>query len=172
MAHAAECGSQRDITTRSRESRNSTLNKGLYLFVLQCCCLWGWASGGRPPPCAGFLIWVLIMETVLIVEDDTETRDTLTTLLEKDGREIVTAGDGQEAFERLSEVPRPCLILLDLMMPRMNGLEFLRRRSTDPAIANIPTIVLSGSTLPAGAKHQLAKPVDAERLLALVDQYC
>jgi CheY-like chemotaxis protein len=64
----------------------------------------------------------------------------------------VTAGDGQEAFERLSEVPRPCLILLDLMMPRMNGLEFLRRRSADPAIANIPTIVLSGSTLPAGAK--------------------
>jgi CheY-like chemotaxis protein len=119
-----------------------------------------------------FIIWILIMETVLIVEDDTETRDTLTTLLEKDGREIVTAGDGQEAFERLSEVPRPCVILLDLMMPRMNGLEFLRRRSADPAIANIPTIVLSGSTLPAGAKHQLAKPVDAERLLALVDQYC
>jgi CheY-like chemotaxis protein len=120
----------------------------------------------------GFLIWVLVMEMVLIVEDDTETRDTLTQLLEKDGREIVTAGDGQEAFERLSDVPRPCLILLDLAMPRMNGWEFLRRQSADPSIAHIPTIVLSGSTLPAGAKHQLAKPVDVERLLALVDQYC
>jgi CheY-like chemotaxis protein len=112
------------------------------------------------------------METVLIVEDDTETRNTLTELLEKDGRGIVTASDGQEAFERLSDVPRPRLILLDLAMPRMDGWEFMRRQSADPAIANIPTIVLSGSTLPAGAKHQLAKPVDAERLLALVDQYC
>jgi len=74
-----------------------------------------------------FLIWVLVMETVLIVEDDTETRDTLTALLEKDGREIVTAGDGQEAFEWLSNVPRPCLILLDLVMPRMDGGEFLGR---------------------------------------------
>ncbi|MBV8451457.1 MAG: response regulator [Deltaproteobacteria bacterium] len=112
------------------------------------------------------------METVLIVEDDTEMRNTLAALLEKDGREVVTAGNGQEAFERLSDVPRPCLILLDLVMPRMDGWEFLRRQSADPLIAKIPTIVLSGSTLPAGAKHQLAKPVDAERLLALVDQYC
>src|SRR5215471_4918202 len=119
-----------------------------------------------------FLIWVLIMETVLIVDDDTETRDTLTALLEKDGREIVTAGDGQEAFERLSNVPRPCLILLDLVMPRMDGGEFLRRQAADPSIAKIPIIVLSGSTLPAGAKHQLAKPIDVERLLALVNQYC
>jgi len=119
-----------------------------------------------------FLIWVLIMETVLIVDDDTETRDTLTALLEKDGREIVTAGDGQEAFERLSNVPRPCLILLDLVMPRMDDGEFLRRQAADPSIAKIPIIVLSGSTLPAGAKHQLAKPIDVERLLALVNQYC
>jgi len=93
-------------------------------------------------------------------------------LLEKDGREIVTAGDGQEAMERLAKVPRPRVILLDLMMPRMDGWEFLRRQSADPLIANIPTIVLSGSKLPAGAKHQLAKPVDVDRLRALVDQYC
>ena len=121
---------------------------------------------------AVFLFWVLIMETVLIVEDDTEMRNTLAALLEKDGREVVTAGNGQEAFERLSDVPRPCLILLDLVMPRMDGWEFLRRQSADPLIAKIPTIVLSGSTLPAGAKHQLAKPIDVERLLALVNQYC
>jgi CheY-like chemotaxis protein len=96
----------------------------------------------------------------------------LTELLEKEGREIVTAGDGEEALERLTEVPRPRMILLDLMMPRMDGWEFLRRQSADPSIANIPTIVLSGSALPAGAKHQLAKPVDVDRLRALVDQYC
>jgi CheY-like chemotaxis protein len=112
------------------------------------------------------------METVLIVEDEIRTRDILIELLAKDGREIVTASDGQEAIECLTKVSRPRVILLDLMMPRMDGWEFLRRQSIDPSIANIPTIVLSSSALPAGARHQLAKPVDVERLLALVDQYC
>jgi CheY-like chemotaxis protein len=112
------------------------------------------------------------MGTLLIVEDEVAIRETLTEIVAKDGREIVTATDGQEALERLTEVPRPCLILLDLMMPRMNGWEFLQRKSADPLIADIPTIVLSGSGRPAGAKHQLAKPVDVERLLVLVDQYC
>jgi CheY-like chemotaxis protein len=112
------------------------------------------------------------METILIVEDEVTTRNALIELLGKDGREIVTAGDGQEAMERLEQVPRPRVILLDLMMPRMDGREFLQRKSADPLIADIPTIVLSGSRQPAGATHQLAKPVDVERLLALVDQYC
>jgi CheY-like chemotaxis protein len=113
------------------------------------------------------------METVLIVEDEATTRDALIELLRKDGREIVTAGDGQEALERLTEIPHPRLILLDLMMPRMDGWEFIRRQSADPSIADIPTIVMSGSKLlPAGAKHQLTKPVDFGSLRALVDQYC
>jgi CheY-like chemotaxis protein len=112
------------------------------------------------------------MGTVLIVDDEFASRDGLTVLLEKDGREIVTAADGQEALERLSHISRPCLIVLDLMMPQMDGWEFLRRQSTDPSIADIPTIVLFGSTLPAGAKHQLRKPVDVKKLVALVDQYC
>jgi CheY-like chemotaxis protein len=112
------------------------------------------------------------METILIVEDELRIRDALIELLGKDGREIVTAGDGQEAIERLTKVPRPRVILLDLMMPRMDGWEFLRRQSADPSIARIPTIVLSGCERPAGASHQLTKPVDIERLRALVDQYC
>ena len=86
------------------------------------------------------------METVLIVDDEAATRDILVELLHKDGREIVTAGDGNQALDRLTELSRPCLIVLDLMMPRMDGSEFLRRQSTDLSIANIPTIVLSGST--------------------------
>ncbi|MBV9498622.1 MAG: response regulator [Acidobacteriaceae bacterium] len=112
------------------------------------------------------------MGRLLIVDDEVAIRETLTELVGKDGRDILTASDGQEALERLIEVPRPCLILLDLMMPRMDGWEFLQRKSADPLIADIPTIVLSASGRPAGAKHQLAKPVDVERLLALVDQYC
>lgn len=112
------------------------------------------------------------METILIVEDEAATRDILSELLQNDGRLIVTAADGKEAFECLTKLPRPCLILLDLMMPRMDGFEFLRRQSADPSLVGIPTIVLSSSHLPAGAKHQLSKPVDVERLIALVNQYC
>jgi CheY-like chemotaxis protein len=118
------------------------------------------------------LSYGILMGPLLIVDDEIAVRDTLTELLGTDGREIVTASDGQEALERLTEVPRPCLILLDLMMPRMNGWEFLERKSADRTIADIPTIVLSGSGRPAGALHQLCKPVDVERLSALVDQYC
>jgi excisionase family DNA binding protein len=120
----------------------------------------------------GFHLWTLFMETVLIVDDEAATRDILVELLHKDGREIVTAGDGREALERLTELPRPCLIVLDLMMLGMNGFEFLRRQSTNSSIAKIPTIVLFGFIRPAGARHQLSKPVDVGRLLALVDQYC
>jgi OmpR family response regulator RpaB len=64
------------------------------------------------------------METVLIVEDEVRTRDVLIELLGKDGREIVTAGDGLEAMECLTKIPRPRVILLDLMMPRMDGWNF------------------------------------------------
>jgi CheY-like chemotaxis protein len=119
-----------------------------------------------------FLLGALLMGTILIVDDEVSTRGALSELLGKDGREIMTAGDGQEALEFLTQHPRPRLIVLDLMMPRMDGWEFLRRQSIDPSIANIPTIVLSGSHLPAGAKHQLSKPVDVERLIALVNQHC
>jgi CheY-like chemotaxis protein len=115
------------------------------------------------------------MRTVLIVDDHCASRDVLTQLVEKDGRAVVTAGDGLEALNRVRSVPPPSLILLDLSMPRMNGWEFLRYKTADPTIARIPTIVLSGSAtddLPAGAMDLLAKPVDVERLLALIDQYC
>lgn len=112
------------------------------------------------------------MGLLLIVEDEVAVRDTLAELVGKDGREIATASNGQEALESLTDIPRPRLILLDLMMPGMNGWEFLQRKSADPLTADIPTIVLSGSSRPAGALHQLRKPVDVERLMALVDQYC
>jgi CheY-like chemotaxis protein len=116
----------------------------------------------------------LPMGTLLIIEDDLTTRDALTAVLEKEGRGILTAADGQEALHRLMNAPRPSLILLDLSMPGMNGWQFLHRQSLDPWIAGIPTIVLSAATseLPAGARQLLSKPVDAGRLKALVDQYC
>ena len=54
----------------------------------------------------------------------------------------------------------------------MSGWDFLQRKLADPLIADIPTIVLSGSDRPSGVMHHLAKPVDVQRLLSLVEQYC
>ena len=114
------------------------------------------------------------MRSVLIVEDHCKTRDLLKELVEREGRAVVTAGDGRDALECARRIPPPSVILLDLSMPRMNGWEFLQRKTADPTIAGIPTIVLSASSggVPAGAMNLLAKPVDAQRLLALIDQYC
>jgi CheY-like chemotaxis protein len=114
------------------------------------------------------------MRTVLIIEDHTESRDCLRQLVEKPERLVVTANNGQEALERVKSIPPPCLILLDLAMPRMNGREFLRIKNADSTIARIPTIVVSGTPtdLPAGAVDHLTKPVDVNRLQALVNQYC
>jgi CheY-like chemotaxis protein len=106
------------------------------------------------------------MCTVSIVDDEVTTR--WPSCWEQE-REILTASDGEEALERLSDIPRPSLIVLDLTMPRMDGWEVFRRQSADPSIAAISIIVLFGSGLPAGAKHQLAKPMDVERLVAFRD---
>src|SRR5215472_308146 len=133
MADATADSSRQDIAKRSRDH---ALNELLYLLILQRRRLWRAVARARFPLCAwGFHLWALFMETVLIVEDEAATRDILVELLHKDRRDIVTAGDGQEALERLTRVPRPCLIVLDLMMPRMDGWEFLRRQSADPSIA-------------------------------------
>ena len=114
------------------------------------------------------------MGRVLIVEDYRASRDVLRQLIEKDGRAVLTACDGRDALECARSIPPPSVILLDLSMPIMNGWEFLQHKNADPTIAGIPTIVLSGSSidLPAGAMNLLAKPVDIERLLALIEQYC
>jgi CheY-like chemotaxis protein len=107
--------------------------------------------------------------TILIAEDDDAIRDTLTELLEEEGYRVVTARNGAEALARLPALPRPCLMVLDLMMPVMSGWELLRHLRADPDTAEIPVLVLSAShppAPPAGADAFLAKPV---RLGALLD---
>ena len=114
------------------------------------------------------------MGPLLIIDDHPASREFMRELLERPGREIVTANDGQEGLERIRAIPAPCLILLDLGMPRMNGWEFLRHKNADPTVARIPTVIVSSTPteLPAGALDHLRKPVDVGRLQALVDQYC
>lgn len=111
--------------------------------------------------------------TVLVVEDDERIRETLTELLEIEGYAVSAAANGQEALDRL-EHGRPDLILLDMLMPTMDGAEFLAAMRHDDALASIPVTVLSASRYDP-ALHDapcLRKPVDLDELLDHVRRYC
>ncbi len=83
------------------------------------------------------------MAEVLLVEDDEDFRDLLAGILQTKGYEVVLAGNGAEALALMKGGLRPCIILLDLMMPVMDGWTFRQAQLADPAIASIPVIVLS-----------------------------
>jgi len=97
-------------------------------------------------------------------------------LLTIEGFSAATAANGREALAYLRTHENPDLILLDLMMPVMDGWEFRREQQRDAAIANVPVIVLSAldpsRAAEVAAAEVLKKPLDFERLLKLVQQYC
>jgi len=115
---------------------------------------------------------------VLVVEDYEDTRDALVTLLRICDYEVHGARDGAEALDVLRAGVRPCLILLDLTMPRMDGAEFRAAQLRDPALRNIPVALLTGLPRQHPKVQSLAsletvqKPIDAERLLRLVQEHC
>jgi two-component system chemotaxis response regulator CheY len=120
---------------------------------------------------------------VLIVEDDADTREMLTTLLVTEGFNAVAAEDGLEALHLLRTVRHrapemPCLVLLDLRMPRLGGQEFRRAQLDDPAVATVPVAVMSGATdareraRDLGAVATVTKPIDVEVLLEVVRRHC
>lgn len=114
-------------------------------------------------------------QLALVVDDDLANREATSELLENFGYHVLTAENGQRALEVLKEQPaRPKLIMLDLMMPVMNGWQFLLERRKDEALSEIPVIVVSAALdasaeLPNVAGY-LKKPVSAEQLQRLLDR--
>ncbi|NOJ80876.1 response regulator [Myxococcus xanthus] len=111
---------------------------------------------------------------VLVVDDDPDILEALSEILEAEGFEIRRARNGKEALDRLEPEP-PNLILLDLMMPVMDGWEFAQRmRQKPPEVARIPLIVLSADrnvgskASDIGAVGHLAKPFELNDLLDMV----
>ncbi len=117
---------------------------------------------------------------VLVVDDDEATREAHALALRRSGIRVVTARDGRHALEQLRLCPeedRPCCILLDLMMPVMDGWQFRAEQRRDPRLAAVPVIVCSAQ----GAAEQRAgaleaacylnKPVEVEELLAVVRRF-
>ena len=113
---------------------------------------------------------------ILIVEDDRDMREMMAQLLTLEGFRASTAANGRDALEYLQRGDLPDLILLDLMMPVMDGWEFRRLQREDPALANLPVIVLSAldpsRVAEFGETVFLTKPLDFDRLLELVRHYC
>ena len=114
--------------------------------------------------------------TVFIVEDDGDTREMLGRFLELEGYRVETAANGKLALERLNSGVGACVILLDLMMPVMDGWQFRQAQIRDAALANIPVIVVSAAGRDRLDKIQadayLSKPVDLDELLGKVTQFC
>lgn len=115
-----------------------------------------------------------MIHTVLLVEDELELRELMQEALELNGYRVVAAADGAEALALVSSVERVCLVILDLLMPRMDGWEFCARARSQPQLAGVPIVVHSSSVAepPAGANGVLRKPVELDQLLSTVRQYC
>ena len=120
-------------------------------------------------------------KSVLIIEDDADIRESVEQVLSMEGYTVYSAGNGKEAMTLLQRIPHPPLILLDLMMPVMNGWEFLQAQRAHPQFAHLPVIIVSA--LPEGralvpatgliqAEGLLRKPLDVDSLLRVVEQYC
>jgi signal transduction histidine kinase len=112
--------------------------------------------------------------TVLIIDDEQDIREIFETVLRYDGYDVLSASDGEQAMDLLRRGARPDAILLDLMMPQMDGWQFRVAQRQDPALASIPVIAVSADrTAKAAAidaNAYLAKPVDVNALLLTLDR--
>jgi len=106
---------------------------------------------------------------VLVVDDELDIREAVTEVLSYEGHEVITACEGTEALRKCQAL-QPDLVLLDLMMPGMNGWEFRLAQLRDPTIADIPVVVLSalGRVSSIDALAFLPKPFGLDDLLDLV----
>jgi CheY-like chemotaxis protein len=111
----------------------------------------------------------MAQKTVLLAEDDVEIRDILQDLLEAEGYDVVPASHGRQALEFLEGVrggKLPDLVVLDLMMPLVDGVQVLKAMKDDPQLSNIPVVVLSAvaKERPVGASAFLRKPIPLQKL--------
>jgi len=114
---------------------------------------------------------------ILVIEDDNSIRELLVELLQSEGYEVASAVNGLEGLKYLQTQPKPELILIDLMMPVMNGYSFRTEQLKNPLWAAIPVVVMSAE---ANAKEKmkdygitafLSKPVELDTILKTVELY-
>jgi CheY-like chemotaxis protein len=115
---------------------------------------------------------------VLVIEDDDIIRESLVDFLGDNGYAAFGAVHGREAMDKLHAGPVPCLIVLDLMMPVMDGQAFREQQLQDPSLSGIPTVVMSAHrnvehvAEEVSAVGYLKKPLKLEKVLELVQRHC
>jgi CheY-like chemotaxis protein len=115
-------------------------------------------------------------DTILIVDDDSDIRKSLSDFLEDEGYKVTAAANGRSALDLLRAGIRPAVILLDLMMPGMDGWDFRQAQLQDPAIASVPVVVVTASGFsPEAIRAQfnpagfVSKPIQPTMLLEAID---
>lgn len=110
--------------------------------------------------------------SILLVEDDEIVRRAIQMVLEWEGYQVECAGNGQEALDALRGGSRPALILLDVMMPVLDGEQFRQEQLRDPRFADIPVIVVSAASFAdaVSAAHHIHKPFEVQELLAAIHE--
>ncbi len=115
------------------------------------------------------------MALVMVVDDEDVLLEMLATLVEDLGHEPLTATNGHEALAVLASTPEPpALILSDVMMPRMNGVDLARALKTQPAYKSVPVLLMSAASRPvngAVADHFIHKPFDLNAVADLIEHY-
>jgi len=118
----------------------------------------------------------LLNKTVLVVDDDMRNVFALSAVLESNKMKVLTASDGREALEQLKKFPDTHIVLMDIMMPEMDGYEAMQRIRKDLKMMELPIIALTAKAMAgdrekcitAGASDYITKPVDMQKLLSLM----
>ena len=114
----------------------------------------------------------------MVIDDDPDLRDSLQLVLELRGYAVQAARDGADALSQLRADPLPRVVLLDLMMPGMNGVEFRELQMNDTRLRDIPVVLLTGAGAHAVDPKRvqgaivLRKPFDFDRLFELLETLC
>ena len=121
-------------------------------------------------------------QSILVVDDNEDMRHMVVKVLEREGHSVREARDGRAALEALAEPKPPTLILLDLMMPRMNGWEFLESAQKDPRLAGHPHRIVTMSAVDESQNIEqrpkfevddsIQKPVSLKKLMSVVKKFC
>jgi CheY-like chemotaxis protein len=131
---------------------------------------------GKVSETAEFIVSPTTLGIVLVVDDDPDIRDALCELLNDEGYRAVAAANGKDALLYLGSQDAPCVILLDLMMPVMDGWEFRRHQQADPRWKTIPVVVITAAgkygANSIAAERVLPKPLQLEQVLEALRQYC
>jgi len=112
-----------------------------------------------------------VAERILIVDDDAGSRTALENVLRDEGFDVVAVDSGAAALDELRSASPPCLIVLDLMMPGMDGWDLRHEQKRDARIADIPVIAVSAAGKLPDADVQFRKPLDLHKFLAAVKRY-